>query len=290
MDFDIVVQTAVQGILMGATYGIIALGMAVIYNISGILNFAHGDFITLAMFLSLSLYGGWKLDPYASVFITTPILFVVGVLVYQFLIRPVADKHILMVVQLTLGMMFMAQNGLLMAYGGQYQRVPSIVEAGLWMPVDWLTIRLPLLIAFGVSGVLAGALYWMLVRTDFGRSIRAIHQNGKAAALMGVHVERLRVLTFGMGIAVLAVAAALLLAGTPVHPSNGLRYTVTTLIVLILGGMGNFAGVMLGGLIIGVAEAFGGVFISGTLGFLLPYLIFVLILLFKPQGLLGAKG
>lgn len=284
---DIVVQTAVQGLLIGATYGIISLGMAVVYNISGIINFSHGDFISLAMFLSLSLYGALKLDPYVSVLITVPILFVLGGLVYRFLIRPVADRHILMVVQLTLGLMFMAQNGLLMAYGGQYQRVPSVVEAGLLMPLDWLPIRLPLLIAFGVSGVLAGALYWMLRGTDFGRSIRAIHQNPRAAALMGVDVERVRVITFAMGMAVLAVAASLLLAGTPVHPSNGLRYTVITLIVLVLGGMGNFAGVLLGGLIIGIAEAFGAVYISGTLGFLVPYLIFVLILLFKPQGLMG---
>jgi branched-chain amino acid transport system permease protein len=284
---DVVIQTVVQGILIGATYGIIALGMAVVYNISGIINFSHGDFVSLAMFLSLSLFAAWKLDPYVSVVITTPILFMLGALVYRFLIRPVADKHILMIVQLTLGLMFMAQNGLLMTYGGQYQRVPSVVEAGLVMPVDWLPIRLPLLIAFGVSGVMAGALYWMLMRTDFGRSIRSIHQNARAAALMGVDVERVRVITFAMGIALLAVAAALLIAGTPVHPSNGLRYTVTTLIVLVLGGMGNFAGVIIGGLIIGVAEALGAVYISGTLGFLVPYVIFVLILLFKPQGLLG---
>ena len=118
-----------------------------------------------------------------------------------------------------------------------------------------------------------------------GRSIRAVHQNAHSAALMGIDVSRVQTLTFALGIGILAIAAALLLPGTPIQPAQGLRYTVITLIVVALGGMTNFVGIMLGGLIIGLSEAYGTIYLSDTLGMLLPYGIFVLIMLFRPQGL-----
>jgi branched-chain amino acid transport system permease protein len=136
-----------------------------------------------------------------------------------------------------------------------------------------------------VSFALAIGLYVMLRSTDFGRSIRAVHQNANAAALMGIDVSRVQTLTFALGIGILAIAAALLLPGTPIQPAQGLRYTVITLLVVVLGGMTNFVGIMLGGLIIGISEAFGTIYLSDTLGMLLPYGIFVLIMLFRPQGL-----
>lgn len=287
---ELLLQAVVQGVLVGATYALIALGAAVVYNVSGVLNMAHGDFVSVAMYISLSLFAAWKLDPYVSLLITFPVLFILGALAYRYLIRPVLGKHVTMVVQLTLGLMFILQNSLLIAYGGRHERVPSAVAGKLIMLGDFLPLRWSTLISFATAAVLATVLYWMLTRTDFGRSIRAIHQNARAAALMGVNVERVRMLTFGLGIAFLAIAGALLTPDTNIHPGQGLRYTVTTLIILILGGMGDFAGVLLGGLLIGVAEAIGSVYISGTLGFLLPYLVFVLVLLFRPQGLVGRQS
>ncbi len=190
----------------------------------------------------------------------------------------------LMVVQLTLGISLVLQNGILMVFGGQPARTPSVVESKLILLGD-VVLRLPHVIAFVISFVLAIALYVMLRSTDFGRSIRAVHQNAHAAALMGINVGRVQVLTFALGIGILALAAALLLPGTPIQPTQGLRYTVITLLVVVLGGMTNFVGIMLGGLIIGIAEAFGTIYLEGPLGLLMPYLIFVAIMLFRPQGL-----
>jgi len=277
-------QALAQGLLIGATYGLLALGMGLVYGVSGVVNFSHGDFISLGMFMCLALYSAFAMDPYVSIIITVPLMTAIGALVYIFLIRPMVGHQFLMVVQLTLGLSLVLQNGILMVFGGQPARTPSIVESKLLILGD-VVVRVPHVIAFVVSFAMAIGLYIMLRSTDFGRSIRAVHQNANAAALMGIDVSRVQTLTFAMGIGILAIAAALLLPGTPIQPAQGLRYTVITLLVVVLGGMTNFVGIMLGGLIIGISEAFGTIYLSDTLGMLLPYGIFVLIMLFRPQGL-----
>jgi branched-chain amino acid transport system permease protein len=281
---DELLQVLTQGVLIGSTYGLLALGMGLIYSVSGIVNFSHGDFVSLGMFMCLTLYGALSLDPYASLVITVPVMMAVGGFVYWFLIRRIAQHHLLMIVQLTLGITLVLQNGLLMVYGGQPVRTPSVVESQLIILGD-VVMRVPHVIACLASLALAILLYAVLRATDFGRSIRAVHQNPRAAALMGIDVGRIRMLTFALGTGLVAIAAALLLPGTPIDPSQGLRYTVITLLVVVLGGMTNFFGIMLGGIVIGTAEAMGTVYLTDVPGRLLPYLIFVLIMLFRPQGL-----
>jgi len=277
-------QALAQGLLVGSTYGLLALGMGLVYGVSGVVNFSHGDFISLGMFMCLALYSAFSLDPYVSTLITVPVMTAIGALVYLFLIRPMVGHQFLMVVQLTLGLSLVLQNGILMVFGGQPARTPSALESKLFILGD-VVLRVPHVVAFAVSFVLAGGLYVMLRSTDFGRSIRAVHQNAHAAALMGIDVGRIQVMTFALGIGILALAAALLLPGTPIQPTQGLRYTVITLLVVVLGGMTNFVGIMLGGLLIGTAEAFGTIYLEGPLGLLMPYIIFVLVMLFRPQGL-----
>ncbi|HMK70706.1 MAG TPA: branched-chain amino acid ABC transporter permease [Xanthobacteraceae bacterium] len=281
---DELLQALVEGILIGSTYGLIALGMGLVYGVSGIVNFAHGDFILLGMYMCLGLYSALTLDPYVSLIITLPAMTVVGALVYRFVIRPIASHHLLMVVQLTLGLTLVIQSGLLMVFGGQGQRTPSFVEAKLFVVGD-IVMRGPHVIACTISFALAGVLFVILRSTDVGRSIRAVHQNARAAALMGIDVGRVQTIAFAIGIGILAIAAALLAPGASIQPSDGLRYTVITLLVIVLGGMTNFVGIMLGGLIIGCSEALGTVYLSETLGGLLPYAIFVSIMLFRPRGL-----
>jgi branched-chain amino acid transport system permease protein len=275
-------QALAQGVLIGSTYGLLALGMGLTYGVSGIVNFSHGDFVSLGMFMCLALYSSLSLDPYVSVLITLPVMTTIGALTYRFLIQPIAGSHLLMIIQLTLGLALVLQNGLLMLFGGQPVRTPSAVESKLVMVGD-VVVRLSHVIACATSFALAITLFIMLRSTDTGRSIRAVHQNARAAALMGIDVARVQVLTFAIGIGILAVAAALLLPGTPIHPNQGMRYTVITLLVVVLGGMTNFIGIMLSGLVIGIAEAMGTVYLSNVFGLLLPYLIFVAIMLVRPQ-------
>lgn len=284
---DLLGQALMQGLLIGGTYGIIALGIGLTYGVSGVVNFAHGDFLTLAMFLALAMFSAFSLDPYISVIVTFPLLVLLGAAVYYLLIRPVVGGHVLMVIQLTLGISFILQNGLLMIFGGRPQRTPAWIEAKLVLLGDVIVVRASLVIAFTACVVLSGLLYWLLTRTDLGRSIRAVHQNPKAAALMGVNVGRVRMTTFAIGIGILALSAALLVPGTPLEPGMGLRYTVIALMTVILGGMTNFFGILLGGLVLGVSEAIGTVYLPGTTGMIVPYAIFILILLLRPKGILG---
>lgn len=283
---DMLLQALVQGILMGSAYGIVALGLGLIYGVSNTINFAHGDFLSLGMYLCFTLYGAFALDPYLSMAITMPVLAAVGGIVFYVFIRPILNTHLLMIVQLTLGLTFILQNGLLMVYGGQPHKVPSFVDNDLIVAGD-VVMRTPLLASAGVCVVLAALLYAMLTHTDFGRSIRAVNQNPRAAALMGVNVTAVRVGVFALGFAILAVAGSMLLPGLQIQPSMGLRYTVITLLTLVLGGMTNFIGILLGGLTIGVSEAIGTTFLSGVAGMILPYVIFIIIMLFRPAGLLG---
>ncbi len=277
-------QALVQGFLMGSAYGLLALGMGLVYGVSGIVNFSHGDFVSLGMYLCLAFFSAFALDPYVSILFTLPIMTLLGALVYRYLIKPIAGRQLLMVIQLTLGIALLLQNGLMMVFGGQPTRTPSIVESKLFIVGD-VIMRAPHVIAAVVSFALAFALYIMLQSTDVGRSIRAVQQEPRAAALMGVDVGRVQVLTFAIGIGILAIAAALLLPGMPIQPTQGLRFTVITLLVFVLGGMTNFVAIMLGGVVIGVAEAVGTIYMTHTIGQLLPYLLFVGIMLFRPQGL-----
>ncbi len=282
---DLLLQATVQGVLVGGAYAVVALSLGLTYNVSGIINFAHGDFLTLAMFLALAMQVAFRFDPYLSGVLLFPVLFVVGAGVYHFLLRPVARSHLLMVIQLTLGITFVVQNGLLMSFGGQPVRVPSAYEASLIMIGDELVLRTPQLLAFLGSLVLALLLWLVLDHTETGRRIRAVHQNPRAAALMGIDVPRLRTMTFGVGIGIQALAGALLLPGQPVEPSLGFRYTVIPLMALVMGGLTDFRGIYLGALLIGVTEALGTVYVSGTSGMMVPYGLFILVLLLRPQGL-----
>jgi branched-chain amino acid transport system permease protein len=282
-------QALVQGFFVGSTYGLLALGMGLVYGVSGIVNFSHGDFVSLGMYLCFALYGALALDPYVSVVITLPVMTVLGALVYNYLIRPIAGRQLLMVIQLTLGVSLLLENGIMMAFGGQPTRTPSMIESRLFIVGD-VIIRGSHLVACIVSFTLAILLYIMLQSTDVGRAIRAVQQEPRAAALMGVDVGRVQVMTFALGIGLLAIAAALLLPGLPIQPNQGLRFTVITLLVFVLGGMTNFVGIMLGGVVIGVAEAIGTIYMTSTTGQLLPYAIFIAIMLFRPQGLAWRKS
>jgi branched-chain amino acid transport system permease protein len=282
---DLLLQATVQGVLVGGAYALVALSLGLTYNVSGIINFSHGDFLTLSMFLALAMQVAFRFDPYVSGVLLFPVLFVIGAAVYHFLLRPVARSHLLMVIQLTLGITFVIQNGLLMSFGGQPVRVPSAYEASLIQIGDELVLRTPQVLAFAGSLLLALLLWLVLDHTEIGRRIRAVHQNPRAAALMGIDVPRLRMMIFGIGIGIQALAGALLLPGQPVEPSLGFRYTVIPLMALVMGGLTDFRGVYLGALLIGVTEALGTVYVSGTSGMMVPYGLFILVLLLRPQGL-----
>jgi branched-chain amino acid transport system permease protein len=281
-------QAAIQGVMMGSVYFLIASGLTMIFSVTRLLNFAHGDFMVVGMYSCLALFLALKLDPYVSIFLITPLMFGLGLLIYRFLIRPVLRAHILMVIQLTLGLVFILEGGLMLIFKADFKTVPTFLTASK-LYLGPFIMGTPLLVAFLTSSFIAGFLFWVLKTTDFGRAIRAIAQSPDAAALMGINVGRIQMQVFGLGFLLLGIAGPMVIPLLTMMPFMGLHLTLFAFIILVLGGMGNFLGALLGGLILGVAEGLGYLYLGAGFAPAVPYSIFVLVLLFKPMGLLGGR-
>lgn len=286
MSGEVLLQATVQGLQMGAIYALIALSMTLIFSVGGLLNFAHGDFMALAMYGALALYQSFALDAYAAAPLLFFGFFLLGFLMFRRLIQPVLAAGVLAGAQLTLGLVFVQENFLLMVFGGDYLSVPTVLSnKNLVIPP--LTMPWPLLVGSLLAVVLAAVLYVVLMRTDFGRQVRAITQNSDAAALMGIRIDRIQAIAFGIGIGLLGLTGAIIVAQFTLTPAMGLDFTLIALIVMVIGGLGSFAGSMIAGALIGVSESLGSLLYGGTVGAMIPYAILVLVLLFRPHGLMG---
>ncbi|MBN8973669.1 MAG: branched-chain amino acid ABC transporter permease [Rhizobiales bacterium] len=286
MSGEVLLQATVQGLQMGAIYALVALSMTLIFSVGGLLNFAHGDFMALAMYGALALYQSFALDAYAAAPLLFFGFFLLGFLMFRRLVQPVLAAGVLAGAQLTLGLVFVQENFLLMVFGGDYLSVPTVLSnKNLIIPP--LTMPWPLLVGSLLAVVLAAILYVVLMRTDFGRQVRAITQNSDAAALMGIRIDRIQAIAFGIGIGLLGLTGAIIVAQFTLTPAMGLDFTLIALIVMVIGGLGSFAGSMIAGAIIGVSESLGSLLYGGTVGAMIPYAILVLVLLFRPHGLMG---
>jgi len=252
------------------------------------LNFAHGDFMVLAMYGCLTAYTYFAIDPYLAMIITVPLMFAIGLLVYHYLIKRVLHAHFVMVLQLCLGLVFLISNTMHMAFKAEPVMVPTFISYDK-IYLGPLAIKMPLVFAFVICAVVVVGLWWMLRTTDFGRFIRAISQDPVAAALMGIKVERVRGLVLAISFALLGVTASCGIPLFVLDPHIGLHLTLFGFIIITLGGLGNFMGALLGGLILGASQALGQVVLGGSLGLIFVYAIFILLLLVRPWGLLGER-
>jgi branched-chain amino acid transport system permease protein len=289
MDASVILGAVIQGVMLGAIYGLIGLGITMVFAVTGLLNFAHGDFMSLAMYLCLALFNAFHLDPYLSLWITIPVFFGLGLLFYHYLFRRVLKAEILMVVQLTLGLMFIIENGMLMAFGPDYRNVPNFLLTSVLSIGEILFIRGTYLVTFLVGAAVGFGLYWMIESTDLGRQIRAIAQDKEAAQLMGVNVDKVQMLIFSIGIALLGLAGPLLTSILTMEPYFGMHLTLFAFITFVMGGIGNFLGTLVAGYILGVTESLGMLFFGGYYGAAVPYAMFVLLLILRPSGLLGRR-
>jgi branched-chain amino acid transport system permease protein len=286
---DIILAALANGLMTGAVYALIALGLTLVYGVLHIINFAHGATLTAAMFAVFVAHSVLKLDPYVAVFLLTPLFFAIGYAVQRWVINPAShgdDSNILLV---TLGLSIIIENGLLAWFRSDTRSIDvpygfSVVEvAGLFLST-------PKLIAFAASFAVAGLLGLLLLKTDTGKAIRAVAKEKTGAALVGIDVNHVYAVTFGIGAACLAVAACLLMPTYLVNPRSGNAFVLVAFTIVVLGGMGSIAGALAGGLIIGVVESLSGLFMGESLGQIGIFLIFILVLLLRPTGLFGAKA
>jgi branched-chain amino acid transport system permease protein len=280
-------QVVFDGLLLGAVYAVIGVTLTLIFGVMRIVTFCHGEFLMVALYLTFTSVTWLGLNTYASMIVVVPVMLLFAVAVYFVIIEPVLarNEHNQIVTTLAFGLVL--QNLALMIFTADMHTIPSEIASST-IRLGSLIVRVPVAITAGVSLALCVALAWVLHATRIGRQIRATSQDKDAAALCGVHVDRVYLLAFCAGLGVLAVVAVLLAPTLYVSPLIGHSYTLTAFVIVVLGSLGNFLGAIIGGFIVGLVESVGGLVTSGSMPFALTFALFTVILLFRPQGLFGS--
>ncbi|NCF67215.1 MAG: branched-chain amino acid ABC transporter permease [Chloroflexi bacterium] len=293
-------QAVVTGFLIGGVYGLVALGLTLIFGVLDIINFAHGALLTVGMYLSFTMFERYGIDPYVSILIAMPALFIAGLVIQRLIIHPARHAPASNQLLLTLGLALFLENLMLVAFSATPRSVrldygrglTSIGPIAIDFPIRiWgTTVTLPKLAAFVFAVILTVLLYLLLTRTDLGKAIRATAQDKEGARLVGINIDRINMVTFGLGTACVGAAAALVLPFLAVDPLVGNTFNITAFVIVVLGGMGSVPGALLGGLVIGLTQEMGVVFAPSSTKLLGVFVVFILVLMLRPQGLLGGKG
>jgi branched-chain amino acid transport system permease protein len=284
---DILLPALIGGMLTGGVYALVALGLTLIYGVLHIVNFAHGSLLMVAMFGAWLLATQLHLDPLLALPLLTLIMFAVGWALYRFVIGRVSHGDDRAILLATLGIAVVLDNAALVLFTGDTRTIETPYSFAMWS-IGPLLIPVAKLVAFACALVLAGLLWAFMSLTDTGRAIRAVAKEPEGARLVGIRPQRIFALAYGIGIACLGAAACLLLPSFYVSPQVGNVFVLVAFTIVVLGGMGSFPGAVVGGLLIGVAESLGGLYLGESLGPICVPLVFIAVLLFRPTGLFGA--
>ena len=285
----ILIPAVLNGLMTGAVYALVALGLTLIYGVLHIINFAHGALLTAAMFAAFFAYTLLGLDPYVAVFLLTPAFFVIGYALQRYVIGPAAhgdDRNFLLV---TLGLAVVIENALLYAFRADTRTV-NLPYAFDVIAMGNLFLAVPRVVAFAAVLAVAAALWLFLKRTDTGKAIRAVAKEKLGAELCGIDVAHVYAVTFGLGTACVAVAACLLIPTYYVNPTAGNAFVLIAFTIVVLGGMGSVPGALVSGLFVGVVESLSTIFLGESLGQIGIFLIFIAMLLVRPSGLFGERA
>jgi branched-chain amino acid transport system permease protein len=283
---ETLIQSLVSGALTGSLYAMIGIGLTVVFGVMRIINLAHGEMVMLGMFGAFWGQALWRLDPFLSLLVWMPVMFVGGMAVYRFLLRKVVAGGELNTLLYTAGLSLLLANLALLLWSGDYRTISVSYGAEPVRPFG-IAVAVPLLVAFALALVLTGALWLFLNRTDLGRAIRATSQNVEAAVLMGVDVERVAIFTFGLGTALAGAAGVLLAPSLYLYPTVGELLITKCFVIVVLGGLGSVPGAIAGGLLLGVVESLGAVYVSSTYKDGIGFVLFLAVLLYRPAGLFG---
>ena len=288
LEFGILFPSVLNGLTTGAVYALVALGLTLIYGVLHIINFAHGAALMVALYAVYLLKTHLGVDPYLALPLVVPAMFVLGYALQRGVINRAShgkDENILLV---TLGLSIVLENLALLAFKSDTRTIDTAYTLTT-VPVGPAMIALPKLVAFAGALAASALLLWVVTRTDLGRAIRAVAREKQGARLMGIDVDHVYAMSFGIGLACLGAAACFLLPAYYVNPQVGSGFVLVAFTIVVLGGMGSFAGALVGGLLIGVVESLCGLFLGESLGQIGIFAIFIAVLLFRPQGLFGAR-
>jgi branched-chain amino acid transport system permease protein len=282
-------QLVFSGILIGSIYALMSIGLTLIFGVLRIVNFAHGEFLMIAM------YGAWAItrylgfNSYVAVAAVVPAMFLFGALVHRLIISPGLDKPHLVLVFATMGLSILMQNVALMLFSADLFDVPPIL-GGRSFSIGPFYAKPELLIGFAVAVACTLVLRFLLNATYLGKAIRATVQDGEAAQLMGIPVPRIFLITFAGGSALVGLAACMMTPLFSVFPTVGLNFVLIAFVIVVLGGMGSIEGALLGGICIGIVQSISSYYIAPAVGQMFFFILFLLVMVFRPAGLLGRKG
>jgi branched-chain amino acid transport system permease protein len=282
------VQTVASGILTGGVYAMVGIGLSLIFGVMRIVNFAHGEFMAVGMYIAFALFRSLHVDPYLSLVVVAPAGFLLGAFVERVLLAPIQNAAEHSLILMTVGVGLILSNALLLIFGAHPETIYTSYSTRT-VRIAAITLSVPLLVSFALTVIVVAALFFVLTRTDLGRAIRGAAQNRDAAELQGVDTRFVQTAVFGIGIVLSMAAGVLLLPALYVFPTVGGIFTLKAFVVTVLGGMGSIVGAIWGGLLLGIVESVGAGL--GATGYRDAFglVAFLLVLLVRPQGLFGTS-
>jgi branched-chain amino acid transport system permease protein len=290
VDVSAALQAVINGLLTGALYALVGMGLALIFGVMRIVNFAHGTFMMLGMYVTYVLFTRTGITPYLLFIVTGIALFGFGYAVYFALLRPIHGQSDFMQILLTMGVGLICSDAVLLIFGADYHQISIPLQDRNFRFGSQISVNAPWVVSFAIAVMLALALYLFVMRTMTGRAARAIAQNRYAAPLMGINVFRVQAISFAVGSAAAGIAGALLLPVFYLYPNVGDQFTLKAFVMVVLGGMESIVGAALAGLVLGVVENLTSLYWGNEWALAVDFAIFLLVLSLKPSGIFGKQA
>lgn len=283
---QMLIQVILNALFLGGIYSLVSIGLTLIWGTMKIINFSHGSLMMVSMYISFWLWSIIDLDPLISIFIIFPLMYGIGYLFQRFIVMPIleAERHAQLL--MTFGLMLVIKNTVLYVWRADY-RIVLPFYADLFFRMGEIVFDAPRVIAFAAAIAFSIGLHFFMTKTSIGMAIRAVAQDSEAASAMGINVYKIYGITCGLGTAFAGVAGVLISTYYPVHPDVGTPFMFMAFVIMVLGSMGNYLGALVAGLIIGVTEGITAYLLSSSLRQAVAFIVFILTLLLKPEGLFG---
>ena len=280
-------QVIISGLLAGALYSMVALGLSLIYGVMRVINIAHGTLLMLGAYTTFWWFRLLGINPYLSLLVALPLMFFLGMLLQRTLVTRVVDAPELSSLLLTFGISIALVNMAQLAFTSDVRSVEFLTGAFLVGPIALSKSRL---VAFAFAVAITAVAFWFLQKTKLGKAIRATSQSSEVAMICGVNVRRIHLFAFGIASALAAAGGSLVAVVVAIQPEMGQVYTFKSFLVIVLGGAGNYPGALLGGMLLGLVEQLSSLYLTTQLSEAVAYVLLVLVLLLRPTGLLGGRA